>query len=234
MVVLTGLSAAMLAVLSALRPDSPWIERIIRLWSGAGIRMAGVRLEVKGVEHLVPRQAYVFVANHISVLDIFTHFYVLPVPVRFLAKKELFRIPVLGQGLRAIGIVEVDRKGGPAALERVNAQARKAIARGQSLIVYAEGTRSRDGELQRFKNGAFVIAAATGAQVVPTTIYGTRQVMKADSLWVKGGKVTLVIDEPISSAGLDRSGIVRLGRQTREIIASRYDELRGLEARAQS
>ena len=224
----------MLALLSALRPDSPWIERIIRIWSGTGLRLAGVRLEVKGVERLAPGQAYVFVANHISVLDIFTHFYGLPVPVRFLAKKELFRIPILAQGLRAIGTVEVDRKGGPTALDRVNAQARKAIARGHSLIVYAEGTRSRDGELQRFKSGAFVIAAATGLEVVPTTIHGTRQVMKADSLWVKGGKVTLVIDEPISSAGLDRSGIVRLGRQTREIIASRYDELRGLEAMPQS
>ncbi|MFQ5967171.1 MAG: lysophospholipid acyltransferase family protein [Acidimicrobiia bacterium] len=234
MVVLTGVAALMLVVVSWISPNSPLVEAIIRRWARIGIRLAGVRLEIRGAANIEPSQSYVFVGNHISVLDIFAHFYGLPVPARFLAKAELFRIPILAQGLRAIGIVEVDRRGTPGALERINTQARRAVSQGNSLIIYAEGTRSRDGELQRFKMGAFVIAASMELPIVPMTIHGTSEAMKADSLLVRGGPVILVIDEPIWPEGTERAEIARLARQTREVIAERYNDLRSQRAEAQS
>ena len=226
MLVLTVLAVIALVIVASVSPRSPLIQPILKAWSGTGIRLAGIRLDVQGADHLKPGQSYVFVANHISVLDIFTHFYGLPVPIRFLAKQELYRIPILAQGLRAIGIVEVDRKGTPGALMRINTQARAAVDLGHSLMVYAEGTRSRDGDLQSFKMGAFVIAASLELPIVPTTIHGTREAMRADSWWIRGGPVTLIIDEPIWPEGTERSEIVRLARETRGVISERYESLR--------
>ncbi len=226
MIALTAVTAVALTVVGLIAPSAGITEFLIRFWSATGMRLAGVRLEVRGAEH-VGRGPYVVVANHISVLDILVHFHGIPVPVRFLAKRELFRIPLLGAALRSIGVVEVDRRGTAAALDRINRQARRVIAKGESLIVYPEGTRSRSGELQRFKLGAFVIAAHTGVPVVPATVYGTREVMKADSMWIRGGPVTLVIDEPIWPEGTDRADIAQLAKRSRAIIEERYDELRG-------
>lgn len=226
MIVLTGLVSAALLVIALVAPSSPVLDRILRGWSVTGLRLAGIRLEVRGAEHISRSQAYVFVANHISVIDIFAHYSALPVPTRFLAKRELFRIPVFGQAMRAIGIVEVDRAGGPEAMQRIRESARRVTERGLSLIVYPEGTRSRDGELQRFKMGAFAIAANMSLPIVPTTIQGTREVMRAGSHWIRGGPVTLVIDEPIHPRGTGRAEIVRLAKASRAIIEARYEELR--------
>ncbi len=164
---------------------------------------SGCPLEVQGAELVDPKRSYVVVANHLSVLDIMACFLAVPVPIRFLAKKELFRIPILAPAMRAIGIVEVDRSARSAIHEQVNRQARELVASGRSLIIYPEGTRSRDGELRPFKKGAFTMAVAGGIPVLPLTIAGTYRAWPPGRLLVTGGRtIKAVIDPPIETAGL--------------------------------
>ena len=228
MVVVTALSSISATVIAWRDPTSPAIDWIVRFWSGLALRLAGIKLVVEGAERLEPDQSYVLAANHISIIDIFVHARGMPVPIRFLAKKELFRIPLLGRAMRDIGVVPVDRDGGRGELLQMNRDARETMRMGKSLIVYPEGTRSRDGALQSFKKGAFVIAVMTSQPIVPTTIHGTREAMKADSIWIRGGVVTLVIDDPIATEGMGNSDIDPLMEQTREIIAKRYEGLGGM------
>lgn len=202
------------------RPDSRLVERIIAWWAKAWLIASGTRLEVRGRENVEPGRSYVFVANHLSALDIMVCLAAIPVPIRYLAKKELFRIPIFAQAMRAVGIVEVDRAARGAAMESINQQIPGVIARGHSLIVYPEGTRSRDGRMRPFKKGAFTIAAANGMPVVPVTLWGTYRAWPPDSLLIRGGDVEVVIDPPISGTDPEELRI-----RAEEVISKRLAEL---------
>ena len=181
--------------------------------AGSGWQRQACPLEVQGAELVDRSRSYIVVANHLSVLDIMACFLAVPVPIRFLAKKELFRIPVLAPAMRAIGIVEVDRSARSAIHEQVNRQARELVASGRSLIIYPEGTRSRDGELRPFKKGAFTMAVAGGIPVLPLTIAGTYRAWPPGRLLVNGGrKITAVIEPPIETAGMSRQDVPGLSR----------------------
>jgi len=172
-VISTVIAAPVVIVIARINPTSPGIERIARVWSRIWLAASGCDLKVEGEELVDRNRSHVVVANHLSVLDIMVCFLAVPVPIRFLAKKELFSIPVLAPAMRAIGIVEVDRSARSAIHEQVNRQARDLVASGRSLIIYPEGTRSRDGELRPFKKGAFTMAVAGGIPILPVTISGT-------------------------------------------------------------
>ena len=132
------------------------IESVIALWSRTWLNAADVELEIRGGEFFEPDKSYVVVSNHRSNLDIPAPF--LANPIRFLAKTELFRIPLLGITMRKIGIVEVDRARGAAIHHQLNQSASDNIQQSRSLMVYPEGTRSRDGVMRDFKKCAFAIA----------------------------------------------------------------------------
>src|SRR3990170_1362266 len=134
----------------------------------------------------------------------------LPVSVRFLAKKELFGVPVLGGAMRAIHIVETDRSAGPMAHRDINEQVTRVVAEGLSLVIYPEGTRSKDAEMMPFKKGAFRIAIDNGMPMVPVTITGSETVWEPGGKRIFGGDVRLVIHEPIPTAGLDAEDIDEL------------------------
>jgi 1-acyl-sn-glycerol-3-phosphate acyltransferase len=226
--VLATLIAAPLVILIArVNPTSPQIDRLARLWSRVWLIAAGCRLEVRGRENVDSSRSHVVVANHLSVLDIMACFLAIPLPIRFLAKKELFSVPVLAPAMKAVGIVEVDRMARSAIHEQVNRQAGSLIASGRSLIIYPEGTRSRSGELRNFKKGAFTMAVSGGLPVLPVTISGTYRAWPPGHLWVYGGKLTVVIDPPIETAGMGREDVGRLTERARTIIDGRYTELGG-------
>lgn len=197
------LGASLIAlVLARIDPTSPRIDRLIRWWSRTWLRAAGCSLTVEGGENIDPRRSYVVVANHISNLDVMVCFVAVPLPIRFLAKKELFEIPLFASAMRAVGIVEVDRDSPRPVHAQINAHAEDLVTAGRSLIVYPEGTRSRAGSLAPFKKGAFTIAIATGLPVLPVTIHGTREAWPPGSPWVRGGSLRAVIDPPIETDGL--------------------------------
>lgn len=224
-VLLTLVLAPTVMVIAAVRPTSIWIERCIHLWSRGWLALAGSPLDVRGSQHIDPSSSYVVVANHRSNLDIMACFLAIAVPIRYLAKKELFRIPILAPAMRSIGIVEVDRQAPTGIHEMLNREARRLVAAGRSIIIYPEGTRSRDGSMRPFKKGAFTMAVAGELPVLPVTIHGTRRAWKPESALIHGGRITVVIDPPIPTVGMTHSDTSHLRDRVQELIEKRLAEL---------
>lgn len=212
--------APLVIVLARFRPTTPLIEACSRAWSRAWLWAAGCSLEITGVDHVDRNRSHIVVANHLSVLDIMVCFLAVPLPIRFLAKKELFSVPILAPAMRSYGIVEVDRAARSAIHEKVNRQAKELVASGRSLIIYPEGTRSREGTLRPFKKGAFTMAIAGGIPVLPMTIVGTYEAWPPGKMWVYGGELKAEIHPPIETAGLGRDDTAHLAEQARQAIES--------------
>ena len=198
----TVLAAVAMIAIAIASPTSPSLDRVVRIWGRTWCWAAGVNLVVEGLEHIEADQPYVVVSNHRSAFDIFAHFAALPVPIRFLAKTELFKIPIFGTAMRKIGMVEVNRGAGRAAHQAINQGARKTMERGWSLMIYPEGTRPRDGVMLGFKKGAFSIARNLSAPVLPTAISGSRAVWKPNTKLIRPGKITVKIMAPIPTEGM--------------------------------
>ncbi len=162
-----------------------WFAR--RIWAPWGLRLAGVRLEVARLAPL-PDGPAVFACNHESALDIWAAVAAVPRSVRFIAKKELFDIPVFGWYLALGGHVKVDRRDHAQAVASLSRAARRVRA-GTSLIVFPEGTRSRDGRVHPFKKGPFVIAVEAGVPVVPVAVVGSGSVVAKRRLEVRPGSI---------------------------------------------
>ncbi len=167
-------------------------------WSCLILATTGVRVRVEGLEHLTPGATYVFVANHQSIYDIPVLFGSLPFQLRIIAKESLGRFPFLGWHLRRTGHMLVDRKRPDRA--GILAWATSLPGRGLSLIVFPEGTRSRDGRVATFKGGSFVPAVQTGIQIVPVSVVGSRHVMTKGELTTRPGDVRVIVHPPMRSA----------------------------------
>lgn len=174
---------------------------LARLWSRLLLATARVRITVRMHGALEPGQPYVFVANHLSSVDIWALFVVLPVKLRFIAKKQLGHIPVFGWAMAAGRFIFIDRQN-PAAARRSIDRAAERIRHGSSVAIFPEGTRSRDGLLGPFKKGAFHLAAQAGVPIVPVAIRGSREIMPRGSLLVRRGHVEVDVGAPIPTAAL--------------------------------
>jgi 1-acyl-sn-glycerol-3-phosphate acyltransferase len=223
----TIVAVALIAVTVVINDSSPLIEKIIRVWSRVWLAASGTKLEVEGAENIDPNRSYVVVANHLSALDIMACLLAVPLPIRFLAKKELFRVPVLAQGMRMVGIIEVDREARGAVHAEVNRQSRELIEKGRSLIIYAEGTRPRNGVMKPFKKGAFTMAIRSGLPVLPLSIHGSYEAWPPGKPIVRGGVIRVVLDKPIETDGMATSDTGDLRDQVREVIAGRVETLGG-------
>lgn len=199
---ITAICAVIVILITFVRPTSPALDAIARFWGRTWCWTSGVKLVVEGLEHVTPKTAYVVVSNHRSAFDIFAHFAAMPFPIRFLAKTELFKIPLFGMAMSRIGMVAVDRKAGRAAHYAINEGAKRTMERGWSLMIYPEGTRPRDGVMLPFKKGAFSIARKVGAPILPTAIVGSRAVWKPKTKLIRSGRVTVKIMEPIPTEGM--------------------------------
>jgi 1-acyl-sn-glycerol-3-phosphate acyltransferase len=233
--VVAGVSATIVAVLSIavivpFNGTSPMIDRVIRGWSRVWLTTSGTRLEVEGGDNIDPGRSYVVVANHLSALDIMACLLAVPLPIRFLAKKELFRVPVLAQGMRLVGIIEVDREARGAIHSEVNRQSRELIEKGRSLIIYAEGTRPRNGVMKQFKTGAFTMAISSGLPVLPLSLHGSYEAWPPGKPLIRGGLIRAVIDKPIETEGMSNADTGDLRDQVREIIAGRVEAMGGAVA----
>jgi 1-acyl-sn-glycerol-3-phosphate acyltransferase len=226
-VLATIVGATTVIALVVVNPTSRAIEKTIRWWSRMWLMASGTKLEVRGGEHVDPNRSYVVVANHQSTLDIMVCFLSVPLPIRYLAKKELFRIPLLAQAMRAVGIIEVDRAARSAVHNSVNRQAKDLIAHNRSLIIYPEGTRPRDGVLRPFKKGAFTMAIASQLPVLPLSMHGTYEAAVPGKPWFRGGPVSAVIDPAIETAGMVHADADPLRDEVYRIIAGRVREMGG-------
>lgn len=175
--------------------------KAIRLWASSLNAAAGITIRVHGDVSVDAAHGTVFVANHVSWYDIF----VLAAEVpwcSFVAKSELRKIPVFGFAAESAGIVFIDRENRKAAFESYKVAAAE-VQRGRAVIVCPEGTRGYDYHLRPFKKGPFVLAIAAQAPIVPTVVYGTREVMRKGSFRVRSGVVDLHFLEPVATTGCD-------------------------------
>jgi 1-acyl-sn-glycerol-3-phosphate acyltransferase len=180
-------------------------HRCARAWSWLILKTTGVRVAIEGLNLLKPGTTYVFVANHQSHYDTPVVFSSLPFQLRIIAKASLEGFPVLGWHLKRGGHLLVDRKNPhpSGVLDRWRA----LVSEGLSLIIYAEGTRSSDGHVARFKAGSFLLAIEAGLPVVPLAIVGTRAVMPKGRLRTEPADVTLVVHDPIPAPPLEKPTI---------------------------
>lgn len=194
-------------------PDRPGslFDRAPRLWGSLLVRAGGVRVVVHDAARMQTGEPRVYAANHVSWFDVF----VLASTLRrykFIAKAELERIPLFGAAVRAAGFIFIDRSNRTAAFAGYEAAAAR-MRRGFSVVVYPEGTRGTNYALRPFKKGPFVLAIAAGAPVVPTLLYGTREVSPNGSFAVTSATVHVHFLEPVPTEGLtygDRDRVARL------------------------
>lgn len=166
-------------------------------WGKVICRLAGVKVRIEGAENLLPDQTYIFVGNHVSQFDIFSFQGYFPHDFRWIAKKELFRIPFFGPAMLRSGIVPIDRSHGREALRSLT-RAAEQIAAGTSVLIFPEGTRSADGRLQPFKTGAVMLAIKAGVPVVPIGFNGTYAILPKGKLLANCGEIVIRIGSPIS------------------------------------
>lgn len=191
-----------------------------------GYFLGGVRWTVTGREKLDPNGVYVYAINHQSIVDAPMVWLIFGTPSRragFLFKKEVERIPVLGTGVKAIGMLVVDRQNQEAALKSTR-KATEKLKEGRSFTVFVEGTRTRDGKLRAFKKGAFHMAISAGAPVVPVTIDGAFDAMPPGAFRIESVPIRVTIHDPIPTAGLSSADAEALMDRTREAVASALPE----------
>jgi 1-acyl-sn-glycerol-3-phosphate acyltransferase len=175
------------------------VFRLGRLWSRAHLKVMGIAPVYSGLEHAAGEAPRIFLANHLSTLDIWVLAPVLPVTTRFVSKRTIFWIPVLGQAMAVAGFIPIDRKDRASAIRSLS-RATETIRGGASVILFPEGTRSRDGRLARFKRGSFHLALEAGVPVVPVAISGTFEVVRPRSIVVHPGPVRVRFAPPIDVA----------------------------------
>jgi 1-acyl-sn-glycerol-3-phosphate acyltransferase len=161
-----------------------------------GVRLAGVKIVVRGREHVQPGQNYIFMSNHVSNLDAPVLIPSIPGRCSALVKKELFRMPILGTGMRVTDLVPVDRSDREAAIESVNAAIR-VLRRGLHMVVFIEGTRSDDGRVLPFKKGPFHLAIDSGVPIVPVTLLGTFEAWPKTRFALRPGTATVIFHPPV-------------------------------------
>jgi 1-acyl-sn-glycerol-3-phosphate acyltransferase len=174
---------------------------LARLWSRLLLTTARVKVTVRMHGELERGQPYVFVANHLSSVDIWTLYVALPVKLRFIAKKQLGQIPLFGWAMAAGRFIFIDRQNSAAARRSIQ-RAAERIRDGSSVAIFPEGTRSRDGLLGPFKKGGIHLAAQAGVPIVPVSIRGSREIMPRGSLLVRRGRVEVDVGAPISTDSL--------------------------------
>lgn len=202
---------------SVVAPRSGIATWSARGWARGLLSTAGARLDVRYEQELDPDERYVFMSNHQSQFDVPSLLATLPVSARFLAKRQLFAIPVFGTALRLAGFIPVDREDRSRARESLHA-ALAQIEGGHSIVVFPEETRSSDGRIGPFKRGGFLIALKAGRPVVPVGIGGARLIQTKETLIVRPGPLRLRYGRPIDPSA---SGV----RGSREFVELVRDEV---------
>jgi len=188
-----------------------------------GVRLAGVAIDLRGLERLDPGKNYIFMSNHVSNLDPPVLVPSIPGRCSVLVKKQVFRVPIFGTAMKMGDLVPVDRSNREAAIESVRA-AEEVMRRGLHMVIFVEGTRSTDGRLLPFKKGPFHLAQAVGLPVVPVTMLGTEKCWPKRKFAMRAGTATVIFHPPIDPAKFADRDELMAG--VREIIASALPEER--------
>ena len=218
-IVLTMILATLTTLAGLFDPHGKFVYGINKLWTWAILRAGGVKLKITGLEKLDPRRPYIFMVNHQSNVDIPILVQSLPrFQLRWIAKRELLWVPFFGWAMWATKHITVDRANPLNAVKSLR-RAKQRIAAGISVVVFPEGTRSRDGQVQRFKKGGFLLAVESNTEIVPIAIKGSRDLLPSGAWRLRSGTVEVVVDQPVSIAGYRPGNLRLLSDQVRQTIA---------------
>lgn len=218
LLVATFLTAVITIIGSALGMGRSWGYYFPKVWARLFCLLTFVRVKVTGRENISTGQSYVFVANHQGAYDIFAIYGYLNHQFRWMMKKALEKIPLVGYSCRVSGQIYVDNSS-PAALRQTMATAKKQLSQGMSVVVFPEGSRSADGKVARFKKGAYTLALEFDLPVVPITIDGAYDVMPRSAIFPHWGTIKLTIHKPIYP-GSEGHDLQRLIEDSRSAILS--------------
>jgi len=190
------------------RLDRATVDRRLQSWGRAVLEIAAMRLDVRGRDAVDWSRAYVVMSNHQSLFDIPVIAATVPGSLRFVAKKELFRVPIWGQAMRAARIISIDRQNRRSAIESLR-EAGEVLHSGINIWIAPEGTRSYDGTLGPLKKGGFLLAIDTGTPILPMTISGTHNARRKHERGIqKGVRVEVTFGQPLSVEGKTRDELL--------------------------
>ena len=218
-VMFVGLSIAL--ILNLIDPAGDLFYRMASWWGRFAARTLRVSVEVVGQEHYDTGKTYLIVSNHASMADIPIILGAIHLNLRFVAKEELGRIPILGSVMKGSGYVLIKRGQSREALQSL-LDAAKRLREGRSMHIFPEGTRSEDGQLLPFKRGAFIIANKAGVPVLPVTIVGSHVITPKKSLKIRKGTVKLIIGDPVDPARY--ASVEELQNAIQEIISTNLEK----------
>jgi 1-acyl-sn-glycerol-3-phosphate acyltransferase len=222
---LTTIIAGLLGVED--KPDGIY-DKIPRWWSRSVMWAAGIKVRVHGLDNSNGLEPRIFASNHVSWFDVAGLAKVLP-RHKFVAKAELFRVPIFGSAMRAAGMVEIQRDNRKAAFGAYDVAAER-IRHGNSVVVFPEGTRGHDYRLRPFKKGPFVLAIAAGVPIVPIIVHGTIEILPKGSFRVHSGTIDIHLLEPVSTTTVDYDHREALMQTVRRRMADAMRDLYGVEA----
>ena len=197
-VLITIIGALSAIIISFLSKGGNCAHLVGRFWARSIVFLSRVKVSVQGLEHIDPGAAYVYMANHQSMFDVLALLGYLPVQFRWIAKMELFKIPIFGYSMTRVGYIGIDRSNRKSAYKSLQEAAQK-IAQGVSVVVFPEGTRSEDGRIKPFKAGGFYLAIRSGRPIVPVVIYGSKDVLPKGRLCINRGHIFFSINKPIET-----------------------------------
>ena len=218
-IVVTIPSATTVLIIAMLSSSSPWIDPVIRLWARLVLWGAGVEIRGEGMETIDRGKRYILIANHHSYFDIPCIFAAIPQPIRFMAKKSLFSIPIFGWALARAGFIPIDRKNRRTAVKSFDLAVER-IRKGNTIVIFPEEGRSREVAMRPFQRGAFLLAIRSELPILPLAIDGTYEVLRVGAKRVTPGVVTIRVGTPIETAGVSVRAKDTLLEQSRGQIES--------------
>lgn len=199
--------------------------KLSKYFSGGILWLSGIKLKVTGLENFSPEKTYVFVSNHSSQYDIVVLQKTIPNRMAMIFKKELAKIPIFGWQLSMGPYVMVDRQNFEKAMESIKEAKEKMEKQNICIVVFAEGTRSKTGEVQPFKRGAFRLASQVGYPIIPTTISGSNKIMPKGTFKLKPGIIHVHFDEPILTDNIkSRQDEIDLMNKVRDTVIRNHQQ----------
>ncbi len=215
---------ALLSILISYISKSPYTtHKIARIWAKSILLVSGIKVIAKGNSNIDPARNYIYMSNHMSNFDIPVLLAHLPLHLRWLAKAELFEIPIFGPAMKSADYISIDRSNLRSAIRSLK-KAAKNIRDGLSVLIFPEGTRSKDNNIQPFKKGGFVIAVDSGIPIIPVIIQGTWKIMPKKQFLIKPGNVILEIAKPVETANYTRKTTGDLMEKVRNVIVESFEK----------
>jgi 1-acyl-sn-glycerol-3-phosphate acyltransferase len=224
-VIATGFFSVIVILTSFVSTGGETPHKVARVWAKCILAANNINVTVKGLSNLNPAGSCIYMPNHASNFDIPVLQAYLPVQFRWLAKAELFKIPIFGYAMKRAGYISINRLDRRSAIQSLNKTV-EIIRNGTSVIIFPEGTRSNNQNVQPFKKGGFVLAVDSGVPIIPVIIHGTWTIMQKKKIIVRPGNVILEIKKPITTLGYTRETKDDLMVKVRNIILESYENIK--------